>query len=615
MKQGPFDVVFNGEKFPCYYATDPVIIREILETHLLLKYKDELCAIDIETQALVGYRHIEKAALSPHLSKPRLIQIYGAGQVSVLDYNYFDDSCDGNLRIFLERGRFIAHNATFELMFFKKLGIHRINIGCTMLLAKLIQHAKFPEDTAASSVSLANLVHQVFKVDLKKQMQVSDWSVPDLTLEQLEYSALDAITTLKLAEKLAPSLSKYGLERIYQLTKAAQHPIAEMQLNGLGMDVEHHKSLIPVWREEVFKAKQEVLEITGLDDTTPAKLGDWLEKELPAELLRTWPRTATGKLSTDAKTLADYDDLEILEPYSKFQKQSKLATVFGHPLLKIINPATGRVHCSYNLCGARTGRLSSSSPNLQQLPRDESIRKSFAAAEGNTLVCADFNQIELRVAAEISRDERMLESYRNGIDLHALTASIIGRKDLSEVTKADRQKAKAFNFGLLFGLGAAKFSKYARQSYGVNVTQEEAENAINDWRNLYAGYRSWQISTAAQAKSSMRTTTPCGKRRKLNEANYYGGCLNTPVQGGAAEVMLASLISLQRTLQGSSASGRLLSSVHDEIIVECLEVEAPAVASMVETSMIQGFLEIFPTGITRGLVEAHYGRTWADAKP
>lgn len=612
MKQGSYKTQFLGTEYPVYYIKDASIADQILKE--LCESQIELFAVDIETEALPKYKSISTAALSPLLSKPRLIQIFDGEAAYVFDCKYI-----GTYEIFrtlLSTKKFVAHNAIFELGFFKSLGFNSCNIGCTRILAKLLYDAKRPVDDG-TSLSLGSLVRIIFDGYIVKEMGKSDWSKPELTWEQVEYAGLDAIVTLLLAEKMAPSLVKNGLQKIYTITKDAQHAIAELQLNGILLDVDKHREMIPVWREELYKAKLEVLELTGLDDLTPHKLAKWLEKNLDEESLHEWPRTETGKLSTNAKTFADFEYLDIVAPYSKFQKMEKLASTFGSSLINQVNPATGRLHASYNLCGARTGRLSSSKPNLQQCPArgpGAHLRKNFIASEGKVLVCADYGQIELRVAAEVSKDPAMLQAFRDGIDLHKLTAATISGCSVEEILDDDirRYHAKAFNFGLLFGLGPRKFSKYAKQSYGVDITQKDAERSIEIWRELYCGYREWQLYQASSCAQTMSVRTPSGKLRKLNEDNCYGASMNTPVQGGAAEVMLIALSKLSKTFAGNGA--RLVNCVHDEVLVECEESEVEEVKHKVESEMTKAFLEVFPEGCTRGLVDAGSGASWGDAK-
>lgn len=602
-----FTTTFRKEQVPCYYIKDraqaAAAVAKMME-------QDCLIGIDTETEALDKYRSRSEAALSPHLAKIRLIQTYNNRAVCVFDMKFID--CPELFIPFLESKRFIAHNALFDLMFFMRMGVRHMDIGCTYILAKLMFHAKRPTDEGLKG-SLEGLCMGLWGERILKENQASDWSVPDLTFEQVEYAALDAVAVMRVAETLAPIITSFKMERYYKLCRDAQHPLARMQLNGMALDIEGHRDLIDDWLGKLNIARKEVIKVLGNDSISPHTIADYLEHNLDKNHLALWPRTATGKLQTDVHAFADFQGTSpIITPFARFQKLKTMTADFGHKLLTQINPETGRLHASYRLNGARTGRLSCSHPNLQQLPRDECVRKNFVPSNDSVFLCADYSQIELRVAAELSRDPAMLDAYKNGIDLHALTASKVSGKPLSQVTKSERQMAKAVNFGFLFGLGSKKFSHYAKKSYGADVSPEEALQAIKTFRETYAGYHAWQLRQAETAAKTLTVRTPCGKLRRLEEDNTYGTAMNHPVQGGACECMLHALIELQRLL--GDGPGRLINCVHDEVIVECSPDYQHTVAGLIEASMKYGFLQVFPTGITRGICEVGAGPSWGEAK-
>lgn len=611
MKQDTYTIEFKGTTYPLLYVTEVTYANELLER--LNNQAVELTSIDTETEALPKYRNVFEAALKPQLSKVRLLQVFTGRTVIVFDIGHLKEP--GIFTEYLERGRFIGHHSVYDLQFFYRYFIIKsCNIGCTMLAAKLLFHALRPTDDGLSA-SLKNLSEQILKVPVIKEMGASDWSVPELTWEQIEYAGFDAIYTYFLAKELSKKIEKYGLFRIYNLYKEAQHPIAKMQLNGIKLDVDSHRDLIVTWRAELFKARKEVQALTGLKYLTSTTLGGWLEKTLPSETLAIWPRTEkTKRLKTDSHVFADFSYLDIVKPFSEFKKRETLCTSFGNNLINQVSPETNRLHAQYKLAGARTGRLSCANPNLQQLPRDNSVRKNFISGEDNVFVCADYSQIELRVAAELSRDSAMLQAYRDDVDLHKLTASLITKKSIKDVTKEDRQMAKAFNFGLLFGLGAKKFVHYAKKSYGAELTNREATGGVETFRRTYSGYRRWQLAQAAGVLGREYVETPCGKRRSLDIDNSYGASMNTPIQGGASECMLYALVRLNKMFTSSDKDVRIVNCVHDEIMVECPPKDVSWIKSNIEEAMELGFLDVFPSGITRGLCECKSGINWAEAK-
>lgn len=607
MQQLAFSTTFLGSEIQCFYIKN----TEAASKHLSrFMERDVLFGVDTETEALPEYKHIAKAALSPLMSKIRLLQVYDNERAVVFDLKYIPAEI---FIPFLEAKRFVAHNALFDLMFFKRMGVRTMNIACTYILFKLLLQAQKPYDEGVKA-TLGALAYGLLKMPLVKEMGATDWSEPELTFEQVEYSALDAITVLRLAEKMAPAIQQLGLERYWNLMKKVQHPIADMQLNGILLDEEKHRNMAMQWRSSLYAAKKELIQITGLDKITAHTIADYLQRNLSADVLEIWPRTEEGKLKTDAPTLYDYSDLSpIVKPFSEFQKKEKLATSFGTSLINHLNPATGRLHAGYRLCGARTGRLSCSSPNLQQSPRDKEFRENFIAAPGHSFVLADYSSVEVRIAAEVSGDTRMLDLYSRGIDLYKYTAAQLNGKKIEDITKEERTASKALVLGLQFGLSHKKFGQYARKNYKIEINDEEASQRVQMYRKLYPEFRQWQIEEVKQAAENKFTSrTPFGKLRKYDPEAAYGNVLNHKIQGGAAEAMLCAMVHVHNNLPKGC---NLVASVHDELIIECPDKDTGEVKHILEECMKAGYLNVFPSGLTtRNLVEAHVGKNWATAK-
>jgi DNA polymerase I-like protein with 3'-5' exonuclease and polymerase domains len=607
MKPGIYMTQFLGADYPVHYITSAANAKDYLDR--LQNQQIPCYSLDTETEALPQYKNIGDAALSPNLSCVRLIQIFTGKSALIFDCKHI--AKDLLFTSFLENEHFILHNAIFDIQYFYKyFGISHIDAGCTYLAAKLLFHALSPTDEGLSA-SLRSLVNGVFKTELFKEMQVSDWSVPELTWEQVEYSALDAISTYFLAQKLVKKINRQGLTRVYNLYKEAQHPLAKLQLSGIKLNVDAHRDMIVKWRNDAYVAKKKLLALTNLDMITPTTIAHYLEKSLPSNVLSLWPRTETGKLATDAHVFADFDFVDIVKPFEEFQRLQKLCTSFGTCLIDRVNPATGRLHAQYKLAGARTGRLSCTNPNLQQLPRDKEVRKNFVADPGKMFLCADYSQIEIRVGAELSRDATMLNAYQHKGDLHSLTAATILKKPIESITKKERQVAKCFNFGLMFGLSAKKFGHYAKKSYNVELTQEECNNGVDTWRRKYPGYREWQLEQARLGAETGVITTPCGKKRRVDPENCFGSSMNHPCQGGAGEVMLHALIRLNKELPKDV---KFVNTVHDELLLELKPAKVSEIQDLMNECMTKGFLDVFPNGITKGLVSSASGNNWAEAK-
>lgn len=604
-----FKIKFQADEYDAEYVTD--INRAILVLDRL--YESDFCAVDTETKALSAYKSNPQAALSPHLAEIALSQFFDGQRAFVFNHSRLGERFKPLLVRFLESGKFVAHYALFDLQFFMKLGVRTMDLACTQIITKLLYHAIYASDEGLSA-KLDDVCEALFQEKILKKLQASNWG-DELTFEQIQYAALDAVATYKIAEKLALRLQTFGLDKIYKLTKEAQFPIAWMQLNGIRLNVPRHKLLTQKWREELYESRLKLVALTGMDTFTGHTLSDWLSKNLPLDVLDLWPRTDTGKLATDAHVFADFSYLPIVDPFSKFQKALKLTTTYGKPLVNLINPETGRLHAHYNLSGARTGRLSCSKPNLQQSPKDKEFRSCFIPETGNVFVRADFNQIEVRIAAEVSQDATMLKAYREGVDIHRLTASQVSKKPLDQVTDSERQLGKAIVFGLAFGMGAKKFVHYAKKGYGKEITEDEAYDAVEAFRTTYSGYREWQLKQTTECAQTMTVRTPMGKLRRLNTDNCYGASLNTGIQGGAAECMLYALIFLYHSfLNAPELGAKLVNCVHDEVVIECPLIHKTRVSQIVEESMVNGFLQVFPKGITKELVAVSSGANWSEAK-
>ena len=554
--------------------------------------------LDIETAPLPAFRQDSKAGLDPWRSSIRLVQVYPGGATCYV----FDVATLGlsPLRELLQARTFVAHNAVFELKFLLHAGAAPARLGCTLLQDNALGNGRR---------SLAALVKERLAWAMDKTLQVSDWTAANLTGAQLDYAALDAVAAYQLARVQAPQLQERDRGRCYQLMRDAQRAIAQLELNGCPFDTAAHTALIAQWQSTAEQARGELDSLlNGANPDSPLQLSKWLSANLPAETLAAWPRTATGQLQTDADALAGLT-LPALEPLARYKTAIKGLSTYGKGYAAHISPVTGRIHASFTLGGTATGRLSCSAPNIQNPPRDPAFRALFAPTPGRCLVVADYGQIELRVAALVSGDPAMLAVYEQGEDLHRKTAAAFLGKEPGAVSKAERQIAKGINFGMLFGSGAKGLQAFCKSSYGVDLSLAQADKARAAFFAAYPGLSAWQKQTRKAAELAKQVRTPGGRVRGLDK-NIGTECLNTPVQGGAAECLLATLAALDV----DSLGGRLVNIVHDELVVEAAPEQADAVSAAVEAAMVAGFLAIFPSGSTRDLVEAHSGPNWAAAK-
>ena len=576
-------------------------------TDIVARFAREDCplGLDLETAKLPAYSQHPQAGLDPHLSRIRLAQFYDGGE-TVFIFDVFALGLEPLSPLFSLP--LVAHNAVFELKHLLHAGVSLGQMDCTMLAANALS-GKLP--------SLADLVNERLGWEMSKDQQVSDWSIEELSQEQLAYAALDAVAVQKLYPLLEAELEEKCLLPVYHLMRDAQRMIAQLELNGCLFDVDGHRVLMESWEQAKKAAEEELQRELGPDVNlrSSKQLSEWLQGNLGADLVEEWPRTATGQLQTNRTTLARYPDQPLVLPLLKHKEVSKLLSTYGSSYAAHISPVTGRLHAHFRLGGTVSGRLSCRAPNVQNPPRGEDFRGLFTARVGRVLVVADYSQIELRVAALVSGDRNMLDAYAEGKDLHRLTAASVAGISFDKVTPDQRQAAKAVNFGLLFGQGAEGLARYAKTTFGVDLSVEEAQTARTAFFNNYPGIRRWQQHTSSRANRTKQVVTPGGRVRDFSiEAHgyRYTEALNTPIQGGAAEVLLAALGRLETHLVGIDAL--LVNIVHDELVLEVVEADADRATVAVEAAMIEGMLEIFPDASTVGLVEAHVGSNWAEAK-
>lgn len=348
------------------------------------------------------------------------------------------------------------------------------------------------------------------------------------------------------------------------------------------------------------------------------QLSNWFKSELTAATLANWPISEkSGDLKMDYDTLEEFSHIPVAAKLMEYSEYAKLYSTYGTSLQEHVID-TGdydAIFPSFSLCFTGTGRMSSFAPNLQNLPRDKSVRALFIPRNNDRkLLCADFSQIELRVLAILSEDEVMLQAYEDGQDLHTITAANFARVEYDEVSKEQRQGAKGINFGLIYGAGPTTLRKYCKSTYGVVMEEEEAEEAVAVFRALYPQVRQWQLSTAAHAEQTLEVTTPSGKIRRLPSDGTYSASMNTKVQGGAAEVMLEAMIRIWDFINSSPVGGRafLVNVVHDEMTLDVHEDDVDVVKEAMERCMTEAFLEVFPGACVRGLVEVKVCNNWSE---
>ena len=561
---------------------------------------------DIETAKVPAFADKPSAGLDPHLSKIRLAQFCKDTSEA-----YVFDVWAVGLEVIMPLFdmSLVAHNAVFEIKHLHHAGIEPMEMHCNMLMHNALY---------GDRISLKNLAKKILNVDLSKEEQVSDWGAETLSEDQIKYAAMDAVMALRIGRVLNMRMMGQPCKRLYSVLWQAQYAVAKMEYNGCNFDVAGHYSLKNEWKSSLEKATISLQAIVGgeVNLSSPKQISDWLETKLTQEDLDAWPKTISGPLQITEDALNGFGHLDFIIPLLEYKKYTKLNSTYGDKLLNHVSPVTGRIHPSFSIAGAITGRFTCSKPNTQQMPREDGFRRLFNAPKGRKIIVADYSQVELRVLAMITQDPTMLKAYEQGKDLHKLTASKTSGVPFEDVTKEQRQGAKAVNFGLVFGMGAKGLSQYARATYGVSMSVKNAEKAKKAYFKTYPQIAQWHKQTYTRSKRLRLAETPLGRKVDLRKKpdKIYTRSKNIPVQGGAAEIMLAALISLDNKLIGFGMDAKIVNIVHDEIVLEVVEDQAEKVKEILEESMVEGMLFVFPEAVTSGLVEAAIGNNWTEAK-
>ncbi|HSB54442.1 MAG TPA: DNA polymerase I [Gemmatimonadales bacterium] len=432
-----------------------------------------------------------------------------------------------------------------------------------------------------------------------------------------EFGAATTTTVLALEQFFAPSLSGMGLE---QLLRKIELPLVrvlvDMEWTGIAIDPALFTRMSGELTRDLTELEARIASISGsqLNLNSPKQLATLLFDKLQLPVLK---KTKTGP-STDADVLEQLAAMghEVPTLILDYRELQKLKSTYVEVLPLRVNRATGRIHTSFNQTGAATGRLSSSEPNLQNIPvrtpRGEEIRKGFVPGSGQRFVVADYSQIELRLMAHLSEDPAFIAAFRSGGDIHRQTASIIFSVPPGQVTADMRARAKTINFGTIYGQGPFALSRQ------LNITQDEAKAFITQYFERFAGVRAYLDLQVKLARSQGYVETLFGRRRYIPEIKDKNFNLrafaertaaNTPLQGSAADLIKLAMIRIHSALAEEKLRGRLLLQVHDELVLEAPVEEVDATAALVRRHM-EGAAELkVPLVVDVGI-----GDNWLDAK-
>jgi DNA polymerase I len=593
---------------------------------------------------------LETAGLQPVKNGLRLLQL-GAPGCPILLIDYWELDALGRAAVqnfFTGTERlWLAHNAVFDLGWLQEHGINpKGTILCSMLASKLISNGK-----PNLKHGLAPVVQRYLDREISKELQASNWSAPTLTPEQLTYAANDVQALLDLEALLQQRLATAGLIKAWGLECGCLPAMAQMWRTGLPFnrtklealqgsledDIHHYGKRFIADLDEAMpeehklprdedgsfnlrtKAEGSVRagtkRLAGFNLNSPKQLVEKL-----TILLGKVPVGKEGKPSAAREALREYAaDHRVVQTYLLWKRAEKRRQMVV-AMLEHQAP-DGFIRASYMQLGAESGRMSCVKPNLQQVPRDNAFRAAAEAPEGWAFVCADFGQMELRLAAAIAKDATMIEAFKQGVDLHTLTADAIytePTEDEKEL-KLRRQVAKSANFGLLFGAGAAGLRNYAG-AMGITMTIEEAEKVRDTFHQTYQGINQWQrlnaqtaFKTTSESFPEIRIPLSNMRRFLLGDMNRVTVRCNTPVQGAGAAIMKCALGKLWSHLESAGEEvARLSAVVHDEVLL--LVKEGTETQWMTTLQQVMESAESQWLGEIPALAEANSGKTWADAK-
>lgn len=468
----------------------------------------------------------------------------------------------------------VGQNLKYDLTVLANYGIHLSGpLFDTMLAHYLIQpELRHNMDYLAEIYLNYKTIHieELIGPKGRGQKNMGDLEPKDI----YKYACEDADVTLRLMKPLAEELRKNSLEEVFQNIEMPLMPVlARMERNGVVLDTETLKEVENDFTLRLQTLEKDIYELAGHEFTinSPRQVGEVLFGEL--KLSEKVKKTKSGQYSTSEEVLRDlHSKHPIVQKILDYRGLKKLLSTYVEALPKLINPATGHIHTSFNQAVTATGRLSSSNPNLQNIPvRGEDgreIRKAFIPEAGEIFFSADYSQIELRIMAHLSGDEHMIEAFNAGHDVHAATAARIFHKDIKDISKDERRKAKTANFGIIYGISAFGLAER------MDVSRTEAKELIDSYFEMYPKIKDYISKAVDTAREKGYIETEFGRRRYLPDINSRNAvvrgyaernAVNAPIQGTAADIIKIAMIRVQQRLDAEGCKARMMLQVHDEL--------------------------------------------------
>jgi len=447
----------------------------------------------------------------------------------------------------------------------------------------------------------------------KKQKNMRDLSPTDI----YEYAAEDADITLRLRNVLEPRLKELGVEELFwNIEMPLVRVLADMELNGVCLDTEALQDTSKIFTERMKEYEQEIYKEAGeeFNISSPKQVGDILFGKL--QIMDKPKKTKTGQYVTSEEVLQSLENKSpIVRNILNYRGIKKLLSTYIDALPKLINPRTGHIHTSFNQALTATGRLSSSDPNLQNIPvrtdDGKEIRKCFIPEEGCLFFSADYSQIELRIMAHLSEDENMMEAFREGHDIHRATAAKIWHEDIDKVTDAQRKKAKQANFGIIYGI----------TTYGLaqrmDISNAEAKDLIQDYFRTFPKVQAYMEHAKEVARAKGYAETLFHRRRYLADINSRNAtvrgfaernAINAPIQGTEADIIKVAMVRIWERFKKEGIRSKMILQVHDELNFSVY----PEEREQVERIVIEEMQNAYPLNVPL-IADAGWGKNWLEA--
>ena len=433
-----------------------------------------------------------------------------------------------------------------------------------------------------------------------------------------EYAAEDADITLQLYDKLLPLLKENGVEKLFYEIEMPLVPVLScMEANGVKIDTQNLQQISEEFGREIHKIEEEIYELAGtpFNIASPKQLGEVLFEKLKID--EKAKKTKTGQYATGEEVLQKLSHKHpIIQKILDYRSFTKLKSTYLDALPALVNPKDGLIHTSYNQAVTATGRLSSNNPNLQNIPvrteKGREIRRAFVPRNGAyTLLAADYSQIELRIIAHLSQDPAMVSDFNLGHDIHAATAAKVFHVPMEQVTKEQRSRAKAVNFGIIYGMSAFGLAER------MELSRSEAADIIKKYFEEYAGIKEYMNRSIALARERGYAETILGRRRYLRDINGSNSvvrgfaernAINAPIQGSSADMIKIAMIGIQEEMQRLKMQSKMILQVHDELVFDAHLDELDTLKSIVNDKMVHAMPLSVPV-----VVEINTGANWLEA--